>query len=196
MNHRNLLLPTLLLGFCVAACAKAGGEPASDGNKAPAVASATITSATAAASAPAAGMDSANDSAPASEKTPSSSEDLDALPKTKGITQTFTTCMERADTDTIAKADCLTDERDRQDARLNRVYKTLIGLLKGSQREQIVQAQRAWIQLQEKDGAFEASIFDNLGQVGNLQGVENQMLRISERANRLENYTELVKIQQ
>lgn len=190
MNHRNLLLPTLFLGFCVAACAKAGGEPAGDGNKAPAIASATT-----AASAPAA-MDSANDSVPAAEKKPSSSEDLGALPQTKGITQTFTTCMERADTDTIAQADCLTDERDRQDARLNRVYKGLLGLLKGSQREQIVQAQRAWIQLQEKDGAFEASVFDNLGQVGNLQGVENQMLRICERANRLENYTELAKIQQ
>lgn len=195
MNHRNLLLPTLLLGFCVAACAKAGGEPAGDGNKAPAVASATTAAATAAASAPAAGMDSANDSAPASEKKPSSSEDLDALPKTKGITQTFTTCMERADTDTIAKADCLTDERGRQDARLNRVYKELIGLLKGKQRDQIVEAQRAWIQLQEKDGAFEASVFDQLGQMGNLQSVENEMLRICERANRLENYVELAKLQ-
>lgn len=190
MNHRNLLLPTLLLGFCVAACAKAGGEAAADGNKAPAAASAL-----AAASTPAA--DAAGDStASATEKKSSSNnEEPGALPKTKGITQTFTTCMERADTDSIAQADCLTDERGRQDARLNRVYKELIGLLKGPQRDQIVEAQRAWIQLQEKDGAFEASIFDNLGQMGNLQSVENEMLRICERANRLEKYLELAKLQ-
>lgn len=190
MNHRNLLLPTLLLGFCVAACAKAGGEAAADGNKVPATAS-TL----AAASTPAA--NAAGDStASATEKKPSSDdEDPGALPKTKGITQTFTACMERADTDSIAQADCLTDERDRQDKRLNQVYKALLAELKGSQREQMVEAQRAWVQLQQKDGAFEASIFDNLGQLGNLQGVENQMLRLAERANRLENYTELAKSQ-
>lgn len=192
MNHRNLLLPTLLLGFCVAACAKAGGEAGSDGNKAPAAAS-TL----AAASTPAANANPADDAAPpaAEKKHGSGDEGAGAPPKAKGITQTFTTCMERADTDAIAQADCLTDERGRQDARLNRVYKELTGLLKGKQREQIVEAQRAWIQLQEKDGAFEASVFDQLGQMGNLQSVENEMLRICERANRLETYLELAKMQ-
>jgi uncharacterized protein YecT (DUF1311 family) len=75
----------------------------------------------------------------------------------QGLSTIFAECMARAGSQNIARAECLTSERDRQDARLNKVYKQLIGHLQGERRERIVAAQPAWVQLQDKDGAFEAS---------------------------------------
>ncbi|MEH6415473.1 lysozyme inhibitor LprI family protein [Pseudomonas sp. CGJS7] len=112
----------------------------------------------------------------------------------KGLSAEFAACMQRAGSQTIASAECLTAERSRQDARLNKVYKQLIGTLQGERRNQIVEAQRVWVQLQQKDGAFEASVFDELGPLGNLQSVESEALSISERADRLETYLELAKL--
>lgn len=109
------------------------------------------------------------------------------------LSETFAACMANAGSQTIPSADCLMDERDRQDARLNKVYKELIGKLQGDRRDRMVEAQRAWVQMHEKDGVFEASIFDELGPVGNLDGLEFKALAISERADLLEKYLELIK---
>jgi uncharacterized protein YecT (DUF1311 family) len=124
----------------------------------------------------------------------SSSSADDGYRAPKGLTAEFAACMQRAGSQQIPGAECLTAERRRQDARLNSVYKQLIGTLKGERRDQIVEAQRAWLQLQQKDGAFEASVFDELGPMGNLQSVEYEALSISERADRLEKYLRLAKL--
>lgn len=112
----------------------------------------------------------------------------------KGLSKTFAECMARAKSQDIARAACLTAERDRQDARLNKVFKELIENLQGDRRNRMVEAQRAWIQLQQKDGEFEASIFDELGSEGNLQAVEHEARAISARADLLERYLNLSKL--
>ncbi|BAV97059.1 lysozyme inhibitor LprI family protein [Lysobacter enzymogenes] len=138
--------------------------------------------------APAAARAPAN--APANAPAPRADEP--ATPK--GLSATFAACMDRAGSQQIPRAECLSAERARQDARLNRVYKELIGSLQSPRREQIVEAQRAWLQLQQKDGAFETSVFEPLGTMGDLQSVESEALSISERADRLEKYLELSKL--
>ena len=112
-----------------------------------------------------------------------------------GISHTFDECMAQTDSDAIGQADCLTDERQRQDQRLNRIYKELIAVLQGPAREQLIASQRSWVQLQQRDLDFEATLLDPLGQMGNLQAVQLEAFHICERANRLESYLELAKLE-
>lgn len=87
----------------------------------------------------------------------------------KELSTTFAACMERAGTQPMPRAACLTAERDRQDRRLNDVYRALMGSLQGERRARSVEAQRLWVQLRQRDQAFEASILDALGPMGDLQ---------------------------
>lgn len=119
---------------------------------------------------------------------PRASDDERDVPR--GLSEALSTCMARAE-GYLAQADCLTDERERQDARLNRVYRQLIGRLTGERRDAMVAAQRAWVRLQRSDGAVAESILDELGQVGNLQSVEHDARAIRQRADLLERYVEI-----
>ncbi|MBW6397426.1 DUF1311 domain-containing protein [Roseomonas sp. HJA6] len=112
----------------------------------------------------------------------------------KELSTIFAECMERAGTQHIPRAACLTAERDRQDRRLNNVYRTLIGSLQGERRARMVEAQRLWVQLRQRDQAFEASILDALGPMGDLQSVENDARAIGQRADLLEKYLELSRL--
>jgi uncharacterized protein YecT (DUF1311 family) len=105
----------------------------------------------------------------------------------QGLSDTLAKCMAGA-AGTLAQAECLTDERERQDARLNKVYKQLIGRLQGERRDRMVTAQRAWVQLQQSDGDVRESILYDIGQTGNLQSVENDARAIRQRADLLERY--------
>jgi uncharacterized protein YecT (DUF1311 family) len=110
----------------------------------------------------------------------------------QGLSKTLANCMARAG-GSLAQADCLTDERERQDARLNKVYKQLIGRLQGERRDGMVAAQRAWVQLQQSDADVRESILYELGQIGNLQSVENDARAIRQRADLLERYLDTDK---
>lgn len=112
----------------------------------------------------------------------------DAMP---GIRQKFLTCSELEPWSKAAE--CIGEERTYQDARLNRIYRELTGLLDTNARERLVVAQRVWIGLQEKDGAFEAAIFDSLGQVGYFEEGSSEVIRICARANQLEKYLHSIK---
>lgn len=131
---------------------------------------------------------------PDPDASPSRSATADGHQAPRGLSATFAACMQRAGSQRIPGAACLTAERDRQDARLNKVYRELIGNLQGDRRDRMIEAQRAWVKLQQKDGAFEASILDQLGAMGDLQAVEYEARAICERADRLERYSELGKL--
>lgn len=85
-------------------------------------------------------------------------------------------------------AECIGDERAYQDARLNHAFQQLIELLDDEDQTRAAIAQRAWIQLQEADGKFEASIFDSLGSTGNFEAGSNEVLRICSRARQIDGY--------
>ena len=108
----------------------------------------------------------------------------------QGLSDTLVKCMAGA-AGTLAQAECLTDERERQDVRLNNAYRKLISRLQDERRDRMVTAQRAWVQLQQRDGAVRESILDDIGQVGNLQSVENDARAIRQRADLLERYLDV-----
>ncbi|MCX7514739.1 lysozyme inhibitor LprI family protein [Frateuria hangzhouensis] len=109
----------------------------------------------------------------------------------KGISETFYACIDKADYGTIAIAACLTAEKHVQDARLNRSYKALLGKLDGKGREQLVDAERAWLAFRGKSGGLESTLWGS-EIVSNLEVAQRDMFRVCERANTLDDYLSLV----
>jgi uncharacterized protein YecT (DUF1311 family) len=112
----------------------------------------------------------------------------------KGITTAFYTCVDKADSDTVAAAACLSDEQTRQDNRLNTSYKALLGKLTPKNKEALILAEREWLKFQEANGDFENGIYGNEN-IANLQLTQNEMFRKCERANALDTYLIVANIQ-
>lgn len=55
---------------------------------------------------------------------------------------------------------CANESYRTADAELNRIYRQLSAQLSGKRREQLKQAQRAWITFRDKNAAFVASAFE------------------------------------
>lgn len=105
----------------------------------------------------------------------------------KGITTAFYTCVDKADSGTVAIAACLSDEQTRQDNRLNITYKALLGKLTPEAKDALIRSEREWLKFQEANGKFENFLYGN-EIIDNLQLTQNEMFRICERANALGAY--------
>jgi uncharacterized protein YecT (DUF1311 family) len=112
----------------------------------------------------------------------------------KGITTAFYTCVDKANSDTVAIAACLSAEQTRQDNRLNASYKALLGKLTPKAKDALIRAEREWLKFQETNGEFENSIYGN-ETVADLQLTQNEMFRICERANALDTYLIVANMQ-
>jgi uncharacterized protein YecT (DUF1311 family) len=108
----------------------------------------------------------------------------------RGVSATYTSCEQRAH-GAIEQAACISQEKTRQDQRLNRVYKQLQARLDAPRKAKLVAAQRAWLTSRDLDGRLEAVLYDD-SQPGNLQGSETDMLRLSARADQLQRYLDLL----
>nr|WP_199043284.1 lysozyme inhibitor LprI family protein [Dyella sp. ASV24] len=105
----------------------------------------------------------------------------------QGIRASFYTCIDSAGSDTIAIAACLTTERAAQDARLNTTYKALLSKLRGEAKDNLVTAERAWLDFHNKSGNFESALYGN-EKIADLEVTQNEVFRLCERANALEKY--------
>jgi uncharacterized protein YecT (DUF1311 family) len=111
-----------------------------------------------------------------------------------GISDEFYACVDRANSDTNAAANCLTEEHARQDDRLNARYTALLGKLTPKAKDELINAERAWLKFQEKNGVLESSVYGSEA-VANLQVTQNEIFRICERANALDDYLFMVDLQ-
>lgn len=112
----------------------------------------------------------------------------------KGITEAFYQCLDKADSSTIASAYCLTTEQERQDKRLNANYKALLAKLNPEAKKELVLAERAWLKFQDANGALESSVYGS-EIIANLEVTQNEIFRICERANALEDYLFVANLQ-
>jgi len=110
----------------------------------------------------------------------------------KGVTEAFYACIDRADQNLTEVGICITNERDYQDARLNKVYKQLLQVLSGKSKENLIAAEKSWIAFKDKDGAFMATLYGT-ETVDNLELEQSKVFRLCERANALERYLFLAK---
>ena len=93
----------------------------------------------------------------------------------------FSQCRQMAK-GAVEHSACLAEEAQRQDDRLNQLYRQLQASLQGKPRSRLVAAQRAWLTSRERDGALDSTLGE-AGQIGNLQG---GLLRVAARADQLQ----------
>jgi uncharacterized protein YecT (DUF1311 family) len=105
----------------------------------------------------------------------------------KGITASFYTCVDKAGSDTTAQGVCLSAEKKTQDTRLNTTYKALTAKLTGKAKDNLLNAERAWLDFHNRNGDFEASLYGD-EPVADLQVTQNEIFRLAERADALDKY--------
>ena len=66
----------------------------------------------------------------------------------------FSSCMDQSGGVTVNMIDCIGQEHERQDVRLNRVYKTLMDTLPAARKTALRDAQRAWLKYREANCHF------------------------------------------
>src|SRR5690242_8577227 len=74
-----------------------------------------------------------------------STSDLIRRDAPEGITEAFYACIDEAKSNEMDKAYCLSQERKRQDNRLNASYQALLHKLEGDQKKNVIEAERAWV---------------------------------------------------
>lgn len=105
----------------------------------------------------------------------------------QGITTRLYACVDKAGDNPDAIGTCLSAEKTAQDNRLNTTYKTLLGKLNGQAKDALVSSEQAWQDFHTKTAALEASLYSKDTR-DNLQRLENEIFRLSERANALDKY--------
>ena len=132
--------------------------------------------------APAVRSDPPAASAQMASGTSSSSERAD-----KGLSAAYLSCQKSAGRDILRSDACMSRELKLQDARLNRIYKALLGTLKPDAKKALVAAERTWLQSASRDEAFETALYGD-SQAENAQQQENRLLRLCARADALDKY--------
>ncbi|MET0255439.1 MAG: lysozyme inhibitor LprI family protein [Luteibacter sp.] len=105
----------------------------------------------------------------------------------KGINASFYACIDKAGSDTGSLGTCINAEKQRQDTRLNTTYKALTAKLTGKAKDNLVAAERDWLDLQKASSLFEASLYPD-ETVADLQVAQSEVFRLCERANALDKY--------
>lgn len=104
-----------------------------------------------------------------------------------GISDAFYGCVEKAESDNIALAACQSAEKMRQDARLNAAYKSLLSKQRGAAKDNLIRAERAWLDLHNTSKTFESSLYGS-ETVSSFEAMQREISRLCERANVLEEY--------
>lgn len=105
----------------------------------------------------------------------------------EGISEAFYACIDRANSSAIEEAYCISEERELQDKRLNTTYQTLLHKVNEGQKKHLVEAERAWLKLQDANTQFEDTVYGR-EIVDNLQLAENELFAIGRRADQLDQY--------
>jgi uncharacterized protein YecT (DUF1311 family) len=72
----------------------------------------------------------------------------------KDMTTEYLTCARNSEGVTSKILDCISNELDQQDSRLNEAYKKLVSKLPKGRKRSLVEAQRAWIKFRKTNCAF------------------------------------------
>lgn len=101
-----------------------------------------------------------------------------------GPGKAFEACMTRAGGVTVDMIECIGSETERQDARLNHAYQALRSTLGTARRQQLQEAQRAWITFRDRNCAF---LFDpDGGSIARVAASDCVLRMTAERAGELE----------
>jgi uncharacterized protein YecT (DUF1311 family) len=104
------------------------------------------------------------------------------------LSKEFSACMDKSDGVTSNMLNCIAAETKRQDARLNKAYKEIMGQLSNERQKQLQNAQRLWIKYRDANCGFYAD--PDGGTSAQVSASECFMKATAERASELEGLTE------
>lgn len=107
------------------------------------------------------------------------------------LSKKYDACMDKSDGVTIKMMDCINAEFERQDARLNKAYKTLMAAMTAAdstpeRKKQLQAAQRAWIKFRDLNCDFYHD--PNGGTIAGVNANSCMMQMTADRAKELENF--------
>jgi uncharacterized protein YecT (DUF1311 family) len=76
------------------------------------------------------------------------------LPENNGLSQIFSACMNQSSGSTLSMIECIEAETGRQDVRLNKAYKDVMGSLTPERKKQLQEAQRLWLKYRKANCDF------------------------------------------
>jgi uncharacterized protein YecT (DUF1311 family) len=101
------------------------------------------------------------------------------------ISEAYSDCLKLADGTTVAIQDCIRQELERQDRKLNEAYKALMSSTPAQRRMQLRDAQRKWIAFRDADCKY---YFDPQGgSAARLASNECVLTLTADRARELDN---------
>lgn len=103
----------------------------------------------------------------------------------RGISNDFFVCADHAGYDDVALGSCISAEKKSQDARLNRAYGALMKTLSGKAKDDLRDAERAWLTYVGKSYDAELGIHGQDKTI-NIDLATHELYRYSQRANELE----------
>ncbi|WP_261393412.1 lysozyme inhibitor LprI family protein [Pseudomonas aeruginosa] len=101
-----------------------------------------------------------------------------------GYSVAYSACVSKAEGETSALVDCSNEELAKQDARLNKAYKTAMGVLSAENKQKLLDAQRLWVKFRDADCGVYYSLSGGTMDMLNGSGCELAMTK--ERAESLE----------
>jgi uncharacterized protein YecT (DUF1311 family) len=103
-----------------------------------------------------------------------------------GLSKPYATCMDKSDGVTMGMIECITAEHQRQDGRLNKIYKAVMAELPPPRKKQLQTAQRAWLNYRDANCAF----YDDPdgGTLARVNANDCMMTTTAERARELESF--------
>ncbi|KJJ95353.1 hypothetical protein UB44_19705 [Burkholderiaceae bacterium 26] len=105
----------------------------------------------------------------------------------QGISTKLYACVDKAPDNPDAIGACLSAEKTAQDERLDHSYKTLLSKLTGKAKDALASSEQAWQDFHSRTAALETAIYGK-DRLDDLQRLENEVFRLSERANALDKY--------
>jgi len=109
-----------------------------------------------------------------------------AMSDDTGLSNQFSVCMDKSGGVTLYMLDCIGEETNRQDARLNKAYKEIMAQLSPARKKELRKAQRAWIKFRDANCNFYAD--PDGGTSATLNSNDCFMSSTAARANELENF--------
>lgn len=111
-----------------------------------------------------------------------------------GYSKTYLSCMKSANENILIDDACSSAELKYQDARLNKIYKSLLRALKPDAKSALIDAEKAWVQSRSSDANFDSLLYGDDTQIGNLTLLTNDLSRTKARAQILDKYVNFLQI--
>ena len=105
----------------------------------------------------------------------------------QGISTKLYACVDKAPDNPDAIGACLSAEKTAQNERLDRAYQTLSSKLNGRAKDALASSEQAWQDFHTRTAALETALYGK-DKLNDLQRLENEVFRLSERANALDKY--------